>query len=130
MGALTAQLWRFANASKFLNMVLGWCHLVPLQNLQDEATLYAREPVRQRYWPSISDLRYFDSELRMAFTYLHLAYGAPPATSRACADRAWTLYHGLSEWLRINGGHCGCERELQRLRWHLGKLPHEKDEAE
>jgi hypothetical protein len=67
-------------------------------------------------------MRYFESEMRMAFLCLHLGSKGPAEASHLCFTRADAIYTALVEWVQANGGHPGLEARLNQLRWHLNAL--------
>ena len=78
-------------------------------------------------WPNGTDVRYFDSEMRMAFICLQLATSAPADGKRNCLLRAVTIHTCMSEWVKKNGGHRALEQQLARLHWHLSSCPLVRD---
>lgn len=72
-------------------------------------------------WPAPVDVRYFQSEVRMAFEYLDIARSCPEYGSE-CISRALRCYVLLSGWVQANGGDGELEEHLQRLRWRIAAL--------
>lgn len=122
---MTLQWWQCTALRRYLTAAVSrWQSdsSVPSGTVECEARIDAAQSLQPTYWPTIADLRYFDSELRMAFVYVQLARDAPASNVRVCADRAEQAYLALTEWVRANGGHEPCERQLQQLKWHFTQL--------
>ena len=127
MDTLTARPWRFPNVWKYLCAAVTRSYDDQRSSSVIEGRSSHRQGPQQTYWPTIADLRYFDSELRIAFLCVQLARSGPATNVRACAARTKEIYTSLSGWIHANGGHAGCERHLQQLRWHIAQLPHGSD---
>jgi hypothetical protein len=82
-----------------------------------------------RNWPEPVDLRYFQSEIRMASEYLEISLSEPDF-AQECTSRALRRYILLCGWVQSNGGDARLEQQLQCLRWRIVRASNHDDEEE
>lgn len=78
-------------------------------------------PAEEGRWPAPVDVRYFQSEVRIALEYLDIARYCPEY-GQECVSRVLRCYVLLSGWVQANGGDGNLEEQLQRLRWRIAAL--------
>lgn len=91
-----------------------------------DGTVSAAAPAEEGRWPASVDVRYFQSEVRLAFEYLDIARCCPDY-EQECVSRALRCYVVLSGWVQANGGDSELEQHLQRLRWRIAALQDPED---